>query len=301
MFSEYKILFDLFELNNEHLFIVGGALRNYYLNKDIKDIDFAVTCIPSKVKTILKDYEVSIYKEELGLSLLNFNNKTYEITTLRIESGIKDFRYPKDITFVNDINKDYLRRDFTVNAIYYNPYLGILDPSNGLDDIKHKKLKFILDPSTSIHTDPLRLLRALRFSLEYDLLIDDDTLNIICDNSESINNLNNVKYDELFKILNTFKYNQYLTILSKFFKNIDFKDNVLNILKGNDLFIYLICKYNLNYLFDNHYLNNLLKNLKKLSSNIDDKLYKSLDNNTLDKILNILKYLDVFKYNYYLK
>lgn len=155
-------------------FFVGGAVRNVLLNKKISDIDIATSAKPKQVITLLKKNNIpySTAYEKFGVIVAKVNSgksaQQIEIATFR-KDRYAGSRYPA-ITFSNSPKIDSNRRDFTINALYYNPMTGeLLDFHDGLTDLKKKVLKFIGNPIKRIQEDPLRIVRAYRFQLQYKL------------------------------------------------------------------------------------------------------------------------------------
>ena len=87
-----------------------------------------------------------------------------EITTMRVDGKYSDNRHPEKVTFTRRIEDDLSRRDFTVNAIAYNPHSGIVDPFGGQAHIDKKLIRCVGDADTRFSEDALRILRAVRFS-----------------------------------------------------------------------------------------------------------------------------------------
>ena len=184
--KEVEELTRSFRTHNEKLYIVGGAVRDYLLGNTPYDFDFTTTALPDKLLTILEGYKLDTYKLDLGSVKVIIDDKKYEITTLRVENGVINTRYPEEIKFTNDLRLDSLRRDFTINALYYDG--KVYDYHHGIDDLKAKIIRFIGDPKTRIKEDPVRILRAIRFSLLLGFNIDNDSYNEIVNNKELIQN-----------------------------------------------------------------------------------------------------------------
>ena len=158
----FKFLDKKFKENGFSIFEVGGSVRDELLGFEVFDFDFATDATPEEMIKFLPDandtfakYGCIKYKGEFGRA---------EITTFRVEEKYDDFRHPTKIKFVKSLGEDYLRRDFTINAIYKDVDGKIYDPSHGVDDAKNKIIRFIGDPETRIKEDPLRILRAKRFA-----------------------------------------------------------------------------------------------------------------------------------------
>lgn len=179
LFKKYAIIF---EKHGYNLYMIGGTSRDYLLGIEPKDIDFTTDATPFEMSEFLEDLSMQFAK--YGTVFFKDNGVKIEITTLRVEKDYKDFRHPGEIAFVKDIKKDYKRRDFTINALYIDKDFKIHDFASGLDDLNNKIIRVIGDPKTRIKEDPLRILRALRFSLVLDFEIE-ETLQkaiILCKN-----------------------------------------------------------------------------------------------------------------------
>ena len=190
IFDHFKVIF-----NNAgfRLYMIGSSSRDYLLNREIKDYDFVTDATPND---IVKFLEVSKTFSKFGVCQTKYLGKHIDLVTLRKEYDYKDFRHPSKIEFIKDINIDYLRRDFTINAIYIDENYKIIDPSNGYQDLMNKELRFIKDPLVSINEDPLRILRCYRFIKEYGLKIDENVLKILHDNEYLLEKLNKEKIKE---------------------------------------------------------------------------------------------------------
>jgi tRNA nucleotidyltransferase (CCA-adding enzyme) len=154
----------------ERAFIVGGCLRDLLREKPISDWDVATTARPEKVQKIfrrviptgLQHGTVTVLEGGIG----------YEVTTLRGEGAYSDGRRPDEVFFVDAIEDDLARRDFTVNAIAFDPATNaLIDPFGGLADLERGVLRAVGDPAERFNEDGLRILRAARFvaTLEFEL------------------------------------------------------------------------------------------------------------------------------------
>ena len=170
-------LAKLFNDNGYRLFVIGGTSRDYLLNKEVYDYDFVSDATPIDMKKFLP--EANYHFEKYGSVRIKVDGVHVDITTLRIEEGYSDYRHPSKITYVKEIEKDYVRRDFTINAIYLDEKLNVIDPAHGLDDLKNKVIRFIGDPKTRIKEDPLRILRAERFAKKLNFVIEPKSLEAI--------------------------------------------------------------------------------------------------------------------------
>lgn len=174
--------------------MVGGLSRDYLLNLTLKDYDFVSDALPSEITKFLDCDDCFI---KYGVIKTKVLNKKIEIVTLRKESDYIDHRHPSKIEFIKDINIDYLRRDFTINALYIDKNYNVIDPSKlGIVDLKNRFLRFIGDPLTRIKEDPLRILRAYRFIKKYNLTTSNETLKLLKENEYLLNELNKEKIKE---------------------------------------------------------------------------------------------------------
>jgi tRNA nucleotidyltransferase/poly(A) polymerase len=150
-----------------HTQFVGGCVRKAMEGKLTTDIDLATIYKPQEVRKILlkNNYKVLNLGIKYGSITTFSKNCRYEITSLRKDIN-PDGRHTK-IKFTNNWIQDSLRRDFTINAIYCDRFGKVFDPVNGISDLKNKKINFIGNPDLRIKEDYLRILRFIRFSLEF--------------------------------------------------------------------------------------------------------------------------------------
>lgn len=178
-------------------YIVGGYVRDKLLGSNSSDVDVITNASPLEVARI---FELS-QDDELGC--VNIKNSEYniDITTFRQEENYIGHR-PKRIVYVNDLLTDLKRRDFTINAICMNSKGEIVDPLNGIKDLTDRLIRVIGNIKKKFSEDPLRILRAVRFSILYDLKIDNDELMFIINNKYLLDKVSYArKKEELGKIL----------------------------------------------------------------------------------------------------
>lgn len=147
---------------------VGGCVRNMLLGEPIGDIDLATSMTPDQVIRILSSAKIKYIPTGLahGTVTAIIDGTGYEITTLRRD--IKTDGRRAVIAYTDDWAEDAARRDFTINAIYADDEGNIYDPlMSGLDDLNHRKIKFVGDAATRIQEDYLRILRFFRFQSLY--------------------------------------------------------------------------------------------------------------------------------------
>ncbi len=153
-------------------YLVGGCVRDSLLGIEPHDYDLTTDATPGEVKDVFKGYAVIDTGIKHGTVTLLVNHEQIEITTFRTETGYSDYRHPDNVEFTKDIKKDLARRDFTINAIAYNPETGYCDPFGGCEDLAANTLKCVGNPDERFREDPLRILRAVRFSAVYGFIID---------------------------------------------------------------------------------------------------------------------------------
>ena len=154
----------------ERAWVVGGCVRDTLRGERVNDWDVATTALPEKVRQVFD--RVIPTGIDHGTVTVLWKGGAYEVTTLRGEGDYSDGRRPDEVVFVRDIDHDLARRDFTVNAIAYDPVDGqVVDPFGGLVDMRDAVLRAVGEPSERFQEDGLRILRAARFvaTLEFEL------------------------------------------------------------------------------------------------------------------------------------
>ncbi|WP_079479979.1 CCA tRNA nucleotidyltransferase [Halobacillus salinus] len=142
-------------------YIVGGAVRDLLMQREVGDIDIATSLLPGEVQELFdKVIPVGI---EHGTVIVRHRGKSFEVTTFRTEDGYEDFRHPDEVTFVRDIKQDLARRDFTMNAVAMDLKGKLVDPYGGQKAVENNVIEAVGDPLKRFEEDPLRMLRAVRF------------------------------------------------------------------------------------------------------------------------------------------
>ena len=159
-------LISAFEKSGFSIYAVGGCVRDALLNRPVSDIDLAVSATPEQNKLVLQKNDIRYVETGISHGTLTalVGGRAYEITTFRTDGRYSDNRRPDSVNFVSDIRGDLARRDFTVNAMAYNPREGIIDIFNGADDLKSGIIRAVGDPDIRFEEDSLRILRGLRFA-----------------------------------------------------------------------------------------------------------------------------------------
>lgn len=205
-------LFNIFDEQNYELYLVGGAIRNSLVGLPIKDYDFTTNATPTQMREIVECYNKSVDSkdkisiiptgERYGTLTFRFHNINYEITTFRKDGVYSDGRRPDEVSFSNNIYEDLSRRDFTINAMAYNPKQGIIDPYCGQADIEKHIIRTVGNPNQRFNEDALRMMRALRFAYKLGFNIDKDTSDAIITNAGKLSLIANERINvELMQIL----------------------------------------------------------------------------------------------------
>ena len=181
-------LISLFESQNYAAYAVGGCVRDALMSRRCNDTDIAVSCTPDITVSVL--FKNNIRYAETGLKhgtvTAIVDDIPYEITTFRTDGEYTDSRHPDTVCFVDNIDGDLSRRDFTVNAMAYSPDRGLVDLFGGAEDIKNKIIRTVGDPDVRFSEDALRILRALRFSSVLGFEIESETARSVLKNRNSL-------------------------------------------------------------------------------------------------------------------
>ena len=202
--KEIKKLFLAIENYSEDSEIryVGGCVRKILNNEIVDDIDFAVNLKPEECSAALKENNIKFF--EIGIShgtiIAVIDSYKFEITSLR-KDLITDGRHAK-VAFTTDWQEDASRRDFTINAIFSDIHGNLYDPFDGKKDLEIGKIKFIGDADKRIKEDYLRILRYIRFFLNYSKTEHNDKIRkIIKQNLNGISNISSERLLDEFKKL----------------------------------------------------------------------------------------------------
>ncbi len=234
-------LFELAKINGFNLWIVGGAIRDFFIGKEIKDVDFASDLDPNQLIKILKKINIKIDINYLnfGCIILLINNQKFTITSLR-EDFDQDGRYTK-ICFTKSLKKDSFRRDLTFNSLYLSADGILIDYHNGFNDLKLSRLVFIGKIEKKCIEDNLRIIRLIRFySIFENPIICLRYMNYLSKNNFLIKNIskNKINYEIHQMLNNKYLINSINLIkqlkMEKYFSNqIDFDELSVISKKGN--------------------------------------------------------------------
>jgi len=202
-------------------YIVGGGVRDLLLEKKPKDFDVATNATPKEIKCLFKNARV--IGRRFTIVHIRFGKEIIEVTTFRADhapqneiSGNMSARKMKDFDSAHseegmilrdnvygNIDEDARRRDFTVNALYYTTDgFRLLDFNSGLEDLKAKQIRMIGDPNERYKEDPVRMLRAIRFSAKLGFSIEENTKRPIDELSYLLDSVSSARlFDETLKLM----------------------------------------------------------------------------------------------------
>lgn len=156
-------------------YIVGGCVRDSLMNKVPHDWDICTSARPEQMLEVFKNRRVIKTGLQHGTVTVVIDGEQYECTSFRIDGVYSDNRRPDSVTFIDDLTEDLIRRDFTINAMAYNNEEGLIDPFDGIGDIKRGIIKCVGNAADRFNEDALRILRAIRFAAQLNFVIEDNT------------------------------------------------------------------------------------------------------------------------------
>ena len=195
-------------------FLAGGCVRDGLLGLKPKDWDIATNASPEQVASIFK--QTLLVGEKFGSCVVVLSEDSYDVTTFRNDGPYLDNRHPAYIE-ISSPKQDALRRDFTINGLFYDPIkLELIDYVGGLRDLEERKLRCIGTPENRFNEDPLRLLRAVRFAAKFKLVWDPATFGAVKICSQEIESVSPERLEnELSSILGLHQNCEALKVLMK--------------------------------------------------------------------------------------
>ena len=207
----FQTLGQLADKNNFEIYVIGGFVRDKIMKRDFKnDIDILVIGSGISFAEIVAkslNSKISVFKN-FGTAMLRYDNMDIEFVGARKESYRSHSRKP--VVEDGSLKDDQLRRDFTINAMAFglnkDNYGNLVDPFEGLKDIERNIIRTPLNPSETFSDDPLRMMRAIRFSTQLQFKIEEKALQAISKNKERIKIVSKERIaDELQKIVSSEK------------------------------------------------------------------------------------------------
>lgn len=159
------------EKHGYEAYMVGGCVRDSVLGRKPHDYDICTSAKPDEILKVFPDKEIIPTGLQHGTVTILINNEPFEVTTYRIDGKYSDNRRPDKVKFTSNLIEDLKRRDFTINAMAYNPGTGLVDLFGGLEDIKYEKIQCVGSAEERFAEDALRILRAIRFASQLDFTI----------------------------------------------------------------------------------------------------------------------------------
>lgn len=198
---------EMLSKNNFDSYLVGGCVRDLFLFREPKDWDITTNATPDEIINIFGTDE-TVYENPFGTVGVKIRKdegetEVVEVTTYRKEGEYKDFRRPERLEWGKNIEEDLERRDFTMNAIAYDPIKDILkDIYKGQNDIKDKIIRTVGEAEERFNEDALRMLRAVRFSAQLNFVISNETLEAIFRLASNLEKISKERIrDEFVKII----------------------------------------------------------------------------------------------------
>lgn len=199
--AETQYVIDSLLKNGYDAFIVGGCVRDSLMGRTPDDFDVTTSAKPEEVQKLFEKTIPTGIKH--GTVTVMVDKTPIEVTTFRTESGYSDSRHPESVSFVADIKEDLSRRDFTVNAMAYNPLKGIIDFFDGYEDINRKILRAVGDPEKRFSEDALRILRLFRFASTLDFTCEENTIEAALKCAVGLEKISSERiFTELYKAAN---------------------------------------------------------------------------------------------------
>lgn len=193
---------DIFAAAGRQVYLVGGCVRDALLGLAPQDFDLCTDATPEEMQALFADRPLVLAGVKHGTVGVVWGKDVVEITTFRRETGYSDNRHPDRVDFTQAVGEDLQRRDFTVNAMAWNPEAGLVDPFGGREDLKNKVLRAVGQPRRRFEEDSLRILRGLRFAARYGLEVEPDTMEAMFACRRLMENLAAERvFDELCKLL----------------------------------------------------------------------------------------------------
>lgn len=200
--KQVNMVLKALEDNGFEAFIVGGCVRDAIMGIAPKDYDVTTSALPEETKEVFRDFHVIETGIKHGTVTVMVDKEPIEITTYRIDENYVDNRHPENVRFTRSLKEDMARRDFTMNAIAYNPACGLVDYYGGLEDIQRGVIRAVGEADKRFEEDALRIMRALRFSSVTGFAIEEATAEAALRHKDFLNNISAERIQvELVKLL----------------------------------------------------------------------------------------------------
>lgn len=217
--KEVSYVTETLEKGGYEAYLVGGCVRDLVLGRDPKDWDVTTNATPGQIESL---FEKTVYENKFGTVAVVVNHETpgqmvIEVTPFRLEGKYTDNRHPDEIKWSEKLEDDLKRRDFTVNAMSLSNKGQLTDIFGGIKDIENRVLRTVGEPDERFREDALRMLRAVRFSLQLGFSVSHETSESIIKNSDLIKKISAERIaDEFVKIINSDNPSGGIVMLERF-------------------------------------------------------------------------------------
>ncbi len=188
--------------------LVGGAVRDILLGKKPKDFDVTTDATPQQIRDLFRNSR--IIGRRFQIVHIRYGREIIEVATFRSNAEKTDDELNDSGQILRDnnfgsIEDDAIRRDFTINALYYDiKDFSVLDYAQGIDDLNKKIMRLIGDPETRYKEDPVRMLRAIRFAAKLDFIIEENAARCIFEQGHLLKNIPPARlFEELLKLFHS--------------------------------------------------------------------------------------------------
>lgn len=200
--KEIEEVLERIEKNGYEAYLVGGVVRDYLLGIPPSDYDITTNALPDEIEKIFSDVKMVDIGKKFGTILVIYKKREIEITTYRLDGKYVDGRRPDKVYFSDELGEDLKRRDFTINAMAYNPKDKLKDLFGGIEDLESGLIRTVGNPIKRFEEDYLRILRGIRFAAQLNFEIEFETFEAGKKLSSKLEKVSKERIrDELFKIL----------------------------------------------------------------------------------------------------
>lgn len=197
-----QYIIEALEKHGYEAYAVGGCIRDILTGREPKDWDIATNALAQDVKRCFYNDKMIETGLRHGTVTVLIDHMPVEITTYRVDGNYSDNRRPDEVRFVDSLEQDLSRRDFTINAMAYHPNKGLFDPFGGQSDIGDKIIRCVGNADERFKEDALRIMRALRFSSDLNFSIEKQTSISIHQNKNLLKRIANERFiNEFNKLL----------------------------------------------------------------------------------------------------
>lgn len=190
-----------FKAAGAEIFIVGGAVRDILMGREVKDWDLTTNLTPEEMKKL---YPKNSFCENIygTFSIVLPDKEIVEVTTYRTERGYSDNRHPDSVTWGKSLKEDVMRRDFTINSMAVTVDGEVIDYHGGIADLKERLIRTVGRPDDRFKEDALRMMRGVRIACQLKFIIENETFKAMVKNAVLLKNIAGERIrEELFIIL----------------------------------------------------------------------------------------------------